>query len=132
MAKSAVNLRVPAGTGLIQAGDRTVLAAMPYRRGRVVVASLGQWLQPGLSGPPDIVAERWRQVPKDNLPLETGSQRQLPLLANVVRWLTNRARRGAVAGPPQAAGRSPGGGHESPVLRGPSRVTQGPSAKDDL
>ncbi len=91
MAKNAVNLRVPAGTGLIQAGDRTVLAAMPYRRGRVVVASLGQWLQPGLSGPPDIVAERWRQVPKDNLPLETGSQRQLPLLANVVRWLTSRA-----------------------------------------
>jgi TolB-like protein len=88
MAKDAVNLRVPQGTGLIQAGDRTVLAAMPYRRGRVVVASLGQWFLPTMSMEQ---ASGWLWhggAPRDTLPLENGQQRQLPLLVNVVRWLT--------------------------------------------
>jgi len=90
MAKNAVNLKVPQGTGLIQAGDRTVLAAMPYRRGRVVVASFGQWFLPTFSIE---TTYRWpghrtSQLPQNNVPLETGQQRQLPLLMNVVRWLT--------------------------------------------
>ncbi len=105
VADNAVHLRVPQGTGLIEAGDRTVLAAMPYRRGRVVVASLGQWFEPGLSTAPDIPMERWSQVGRSNLPIETGAQRQLPLLANVVRWLTEpRPDEEELQDLPQAAG----------------------------
>jgi tetratricopeptide (TPR) repeat protein len=88
VANNAVNLTAPQGTGLIQAGDRTVLAAFPYRHGRVVVASLGQWFLPGLSDDPDVSHSRWSQIPRGNLPFATGPQRQLPLLVNVVRWLT--------------------------------------------
>ena len=87
VADNAVHLRVPQGTGLIEAGSRTVLAAEPYRRGRMVVASLGQWFEPGLTEMPSL-ATRWASIPRSNLPIETGEQRQLPLLANVVRWLT--------------------------------------------
>ena len=90
MAKNAVNLKVPPGTGLIQAGDRTVLAAFPYRQGRVVVASFGQWFMPSPFFAPN--GERVRhwsyQLPRESLPLEYGPQRELPLLANVIRWLT--------------------------------------------
>ena len=93
MAKNAVNLRVPQGTGLIQAGDRTVLAAFPYRHGRVVVASFGQWFMPSPFFPvqQEGRALHWSgQLPRQNLPLERGPQRELPLLANVIRWLTER------------------------------------------
>jgi hypothetical protein len=46
MAKNAVNLRVPPKTALVNAGDRTVLAAFPFRNGRVVLAAFGQWFLP--------------------------------------------------------------------------------------
>ena len=91
MARNAVNLRVPQGTGLIQAGDRTVLAAFPYRHGRVVVASFGQWFMPSPFFSPDQEARRghWTYgLTRENLPVERGPQRELPLLASVVRWLT--------------------------------------------
>ncbi len=91
MAKCAVNLKAPAEASLIRAGDQTVLAAMPYRHGRVVVASLGQWFVP-YSKLPDVGKPRStslaRTVPWEKLPLATGKNLHLPLLKNVVAWLT--------------------------------------------
>jgi hypothetical protein len=90
-AKNAVHLTVPPEAALIQAADRTVLAAMPYRHGRVVIASFGQWFQPGPGGP------KWRLVrtsnhwtidlPPADLPIETGPRLHLPLLRRVMSWL---------------------------------------------
>jgi tetratricopeptide (TPR) repeat protein len=68
-----------------------VLAAFPYRHGRVVVASLGQWFMPSPFFSPQQEArpQHWtNQLPRENLPVERGPQRELPLLANVIRWLT--------------------------------------------
>ena len=91
MAKNAVPLTVPSEATLVQAGDQTVLAALPYRHGRVVLASFGQWFQPGPGGP------EWRFVrtgrhwtaerPPEELPVETGLGLHLPLLRNVISWL---------------------------------------------
>ncbi len=78
MAKNAVNLEVPEKTALIRAGDRTVLAAIPYRQGRVVVSSFAQWFHPD----PDYTG-----MPHKDSPVERGDEWHFSLLRNVVSWL---------------------------------------------
>ncbi len=91
MAKNAVHLTVPPEATLIEAADRTVLAAMPYRHGRVVIASFGQWFQPGPGGPEWKMVRRPRHwsidLPAEDLPIETGPGLHVPLLRNVMSWL---------------------------------------------
>ncbi len=91
MAKSAVHLEVPEGARLIEAEDRTVLAAMPYRSGRVVLASFAQWFEPDPDFPKWILKRKrdhWTQnVPIEDRPVETGPGLQMPLLKNVLTWL---------------------------------------------
>ncbi len=92
MAKNAVHLTVPTETALIEAGDRTVLAAMPYRHGRVVIASFGQWFQPGPGRPGwrlaiDSTPGRTTATAPDKCPYEDGPGLHMPLLRNVVAWL---------------------------------------------
>ncbi len=90
-AKCAVHLESPVDAALITAGDRTVLAAVPYRHGRVVVASYGQWFTPD----PDLVVEELRQLPghwtyelpQDQLPAEANGGQEVQLLNNVLAWL---------------------------------------------
>ncbi len=86
---------------MIQAGDQTVLAAMPYRFGRVVVASFGQWFQPGPGGPNwklSVGSAHWtRELPRDKLPIETGPGLHLPLLRNVISWLDEPHAQGTIA-----------------------------------
>jgi TolB-like protein len=94
-AKTAVGLHVPAEAALIRAGRRTVLAALPYRAGRVVVASFGQWFIPDTDwmGP-----DWWRrrtagerrtgQLSEEMCPVEHGDKLYQPLLRNVTAWLT--------------------------------------------
>jgi len=100
-ANNAVSLTVPPMAALVQAGDQTVLAAMPYRFGRVVVASFGQWFQPGPGGPNwklAIGSAHWtRELPRDKLPIETGPGLQLPLLRNVISWLDEPHAQGTIA-----------------------------------
>lgn len=102
-AKSAVGLEVPRGTALIDSGQRTLLAAVPYRHGRLVVASFGQWLLPD----PRVELARvkkyaWtarlREIPADRLPVEPGPIVQLPLLNRVVDWLIEPHREGGSLG----------------------------------
>ncbi|MEX2288225.1 MAG: CsgG/HfaB family protein [Planctomycetaceae bacterium] len=90
-AKCSVALTVPAEAALIQSGDRTVLAAMPYRNGKVVIASFGQWYLPDSQAAKaalPVVYIHWTaQLPVDELPIEQGTGLELPLLNNVVHWL---------------------------------------------
>ncbi|MFW6114150.1 MAG: tetratricopeptide repeat protein [bacterium] len=91
MAKCAVHLDVPQDASLIQADGKTVLAAMPYRQGRVVVSSLGQWFHPE-PGRPDWKLRRknshWtRNVPPAKRPIENGKRVEIPLLKQVLNWL---------------------------------------------
>jgi TolB-like protein len=103
MAKNPVNLKVPAAAALIQAGDRTVLAAMPYGQGRIVVASLGQWFLPN----PNMTVDQYHwdgrhwtsQLAREKLPLEAGDGLQLPLLKNVIAWLAEPHRDGKPSAP---------------------------------
>lgn len=91
MAKNAVHLQVPAEAALIEADGRTVLAAIEYRHGRVVLASFGQWFLPDPEMPvsnPPMVGPHWStSVPPEDLPLEVGPTLHLPLLRNAVSWL---------------------------------------------
>lgn len=90
MAKCAVNLHVPDGAALIHCGDRTVLGAMPYGAGRVVIASFGQWYFPHVRAlllPLSREAQPLRSVPRLQRPLESGEGLQHPLLKNVLAWL---------------------------------------------
>jgi hypothetical protein len=98
MAKNPVNLKVPAAAALIQAGDRTVLAAMPYGHGRIVVASFAQWFLPNPDFPIAEYHQRidhWtHELTREKLPLEVGEGLQLPLLKNVIAWLARPHRDG--------------------------------------
>ena len=92
MAKNAVHLTVPTETALIEAGDRTVLAAMPYRHGRVVIASFGERFQPEPGRPGwrlaiDSTPGRTTATAPDKCPYEDGPGLDMPLLRNVVAWL---------------------------------------------
>ena len=98
MAKCAVNLQVPEGSALIHSNDRVVLAAMPYRAGRVVVASFGQWFYPHVRAillPLSRRAQPLRSVPRLQRPLESGKGLQHDLLKNVLAWLSEPAENDA-------------------------------------
>lgn len=94
-ARHAVGLTVPAGTSLIESRDKTVLAAMNYRHGRVVISSFSQWFLPN----PAIFGENWErrlerrhghwtsELPVSKLPLEQLQGNNQKLLDNVVDWL---------------------------------------------
>lgn len=90
-AKCCVDLEVPPDSALIQSEDKTILAAFPYRHGKVVLASYGQWFLPATEtkGPQPIRNRtHWtaRMLPAA-LPPEKGNGLQLPLLNNVLKWL---------------------------------------------
>lgn len=91
MAKNAGPLAVPQESALIQSGDKTILAALPYRTGRMVVCSFGQWFQPQPGRPAWLLNRRsqhWtRSLPPAERPVESGPALQMPLLRNVVAWL---------------------------------------------
>jgi len=101
MANSAVHLTTPPDAALIEAGDRTVLAATPYRHGRVVLASFGQWFHPEPGRPTWKLTRRgghWtRQIPPDQRPVESGRGLHIPLLRNVMAWLDEPHNRGELA-----------------------------------
>lgn len=92
-AKQAIGLKARSEAVLIAAGDRTILAATPYRMGRVVVASFGQWLVPDTSIMSrfrwnGLNATHWsRNTPQAEWPFEF-ERLEHPLLHNVVRWLS--------------------------------------------
>ena len=94
MAKTACGLRAPEESSLIRHGDESLLAATDYGRGRVVVATFGQWLLPDIR----VLGRWWRNtrsgyhstshLPQSDLPIEpNGAGMQRPLLDNVLAWL---------------------------------------------
>jgi TolB-like protein len=91
MAKAAVGLEAPGRSAIIRAGDRAILAALTYRRGRVVVASFGQWFTPdpsiSLSRGSLPAAFRTSEIGYREFPVEIGDALHLPLLRNVLTWL---------------------------------------------
>jgi len=94
MAKCAVALDAPAESMAVRWYDKKVVVALPYREGRVVVTTLGQWFHPDTSG-----LGEWRRstplrangIDTDQLPPESGAGLQIPLLRNVVAWLAEPA-----------------------------------------
>ncbi|WP_010586207.1 tetratricopeptide repeat protein [Schlesneria paludicola] len=98
MARNAVHIRANDAATVVQAHDQVVLAATPYRFGRVVVASFGQWYLPDTS----ILPSDWKSLVtagrKANVhltPVEFGDRLEVPLLSNVIRWLTQTQNRDA-------------------------------------
>jgi WD40 repeat protein/TolB-like protein len=95
MARHAVGLNVPAEASLIRSQGRTVLAALNYRQGRLVVSSFGQWFLPD----PTIFGGNWEQrlerrsghwtseLPVSKLPLEELRGEHQTLLNNAIDWL---------------------------------------------
>jgi len=97
-AKCAVHLSAAATSRVIQCGEKTVLVAMPYRYGRVVVASFGQWFLP-LKQFRRAGIVRWQnhwtyEFPFDEIPLAEGRDLELPLLQNVLSWLLQPSENG--------------------------------------
>ncbi len=91
MARNAVSLSVPeAGKVLIKSKNQNLLAAMPYGRGRVVLASFGQWFLPAPRRPsnrPNVSSIIPRASHPLDLPLERGPRVEVELLGHVVDWL---------------------------------------------
>lgn len=91
MAKNAVPLSVPRESAWIQSGNKTLLAALPYRKGRLIVCSFGQWFQPDPGRPAWLLKrhnQHWtRNIPPAQRPVESGRNVHMPLLRHVVRWL---------------------------------------------
>lgn len=97
-ARNAIHIKAPADATIIESDERVVLAAAPYRFGRVVVASLGQWYLPDTS----ILPANWRDLAlsgrKENIhmaPVAFDSRLETPLLQNVIQWLTEPQSHGA-------------------------------------
>ena len=97
-ARNSIHIQANDAAAIVQAQDHVVLAATPYRFGRVVVASFGQWFLPDTS----ILPQNWKSLTsatrRDNIhltPVEFGSRLETPLLLNVVRWLTEPQKRDA-------------------------------------
>jgi formylglycine-generating enzyme required for sulfatase activity/tetratricopeptide (TPR) repeat protein/TolB-like protein len=90
-AHHAVGLDVPKNTALIKVRENTVLAARDYRRGRVVIAAIGQWYTPEILVVPEILKSKRKTVPSgsgpDNLGHIRGTEREPALLRQVLRWL---------------------------------------------
>lgn len=103
-ARHAVRLDCPAEVSLIESNDQTVLAAIPYRAGRVVVSSFGQWLVPD----PTIFGRQWQRHlagvygknrPINTLPVAALTGTNATLIKQTIRWLTDkRPELDAIAG----------------------------------
>ena len=90
MLKCAIPLDAPEGTMAVRWYEKKVMVALPYREGRVVVSSFGQWFLPDISD----LGEWWTRAPGrhtqeliDQAPLEGPQSIELPLLKNAVAWL---------------------------------------------
>jgi tetratricopeptide (TPR) repeat protein len=92
-ARHAVRLDCPAEFSLIESNDQTVLAAIPYRAGRVVVSSFGQWLVPD----PTIFGGQWQRHlagvygknrPLNTLPIAPFTGTNASLIKQTIHWLT--------------------------------------------
>lgn len=115
MAKNAVELKAPPEAAVVRTGEKTMLAAIPYRQGRVAVGAFGQWFYPNVGFN---LGRAWQlpwhetsRVPLANSPLEVGDAVELPLLEHVIDWLGEplksdaslRAKRRAFASAQQTA-----------------------------
>ncbi|MBM84377.1 MAG: hypothetical protein CMJ78_27805 [Planctomycetaceae bacterium] len=94
-ARHAVSLTVPQGTSLIESDGKTVLAAMPYRHGQVVVSSFGQWLFPD----PTIYGNGWQRHLNwyygstrslKSMPIESFTGTNATLLKQTIDWLAKK------------------------------------------
>jgi tetratricopeptide (TPR) repeat protein len=92
-ARHAVGLECPHGTSLVESNGKTILAAMPYRQGRVIVSSFGQWLLPD----PTIFGRAWERNinyrhasirPVSSMPLQSFSGTHAQLIQQSIEWLT--------------------------------------------
>ena len=92
-ARLAVVLECSDDVSLVESNGKTILAALPYRHGRVVVSSFGQWLLPD----PTIFGKTWerninyryasvRQV--SAMPLQSFSGTHAQLIQQSIDWLT--------------------------------------------
>jgi len=99
MLKCAIPLDAPEGSMAVRWYEKKVMVALPYREGRVVVSSFGQWFLPDISD----LGEWWTRAPGrhtqeliDQAPMEGPQSVELPLLRNAVAWLAE-----PVAGRPE-------------------------------
>lgn len=92
-ARHGVALRCPKQISLIESDGQTLLAATPYRAGRVVVSSFGQWIIPD----PTIYGAQWQRHlqwrygssrPLSSMPIESFSGTNATLLKQTIAWLT--------------------------------------------
>lgn len=92
-ARHAVDLESPYGTSLVESNGSTILAALPYRHGRVVVSSFGQWFMPdpsifGSTWQRDIASRSGLSQPVQSMPLQSFSGTHATLIHQTVEWLT--------------------------------------------
>jgi TolB-like protein len=91
IAKTSAGLESPETSAIIRSRDRVLLAALDYRGGRVVASSFGQWFLPERDLPRGgtLVWANYNSQYRNRwaLPPEPGERMQLPLLANVLKWL---------------------------------------------
>jgi WD40 repeat protein/tetratricopeptide (TPR) repeat protein len=92
-ARHAVGLECPDEVSLVESNGKTILAALPYRNGRVVVSSFGQWLLPD----PTIFGRTWERNinyrhasirPVSSMPLQSFSGTHAQLIQQSIDWLT--------------------------------------------
>lgn len=85
---------MPFGTSLVESNGQTILAAIPYRHGRVVVSSFGQWLFPD---PAKVYGARWQRDAVVNsaesrtiqsTPLQPFTGAHAKLVQQTIDWLT--------------------------------------------
>jgi len=90
--KTFVHIEAPDEASLMAVGDKTVLAAIPYRHGRVIVTSIGQWLLPDPRFKSKGIWSRYGHWTAENnrghLPL--SSHVHVPMLKKALAWLAER------------------------------------------
>ena len=92
LAKCAVDIKAPPESRLAISGDRCLLAANEYRRGKVAIASFGQWFIPDAS----VYGGTWTKhfyqetrtdrLPED-MPFAEGVDAQRRLLDQLLKWM---------------------------------------------
>jgi WD40 repeat protein/tetratricopeptide (TPR) repeat protein len=102
-ARHAVGLECSDEVSLVESNGMTILAALPYRNGRVVVSSFGQWLLPD----PTIFGKTWERNinyrhasirPVSSMPLQSFSGTHAQLIQQSIDWLTeSRPESNAIA-----------------------------------
>lgn len=91
-AQQGAGLRAPPDTVLVRTGDKALLAARAYGRGRLVVATIGQWHTPEILLVPEITAAPPRKVivtgqNTENYEYIRGLSPEPPLLRQSLHWL---------------------------------------------